>query len=48
MCACKDAHQCRFAGTVFADEADDLVRPDFERDVLQCVNAGEGFADIVG
>jgi hypothetical protein len=42
--AAEDLHQRRLAGAVFADEADNLARPDLQRKPVQRDHAGIGFA----
>ena len=42
--AAEDLHQGRFAGAVFADEADDLARADLHAEVGQRHDAGIGLA----
>ena len=37
----------RLAGTVLADEADDLVRPDLDRHVVERLEPGEALAQIL-
>src|SRR3989442_272680 len=40
-----DAHQRRFARSVFADQPDDFPRLDAERDIIDCDRVAEGFAN---
>ena len=46
MGAREHAHQRRLAGAVAADEADDLARPEVDRDLVHGVDAAERDADV--
>ena len=45
--AAQHLHQRRFAGAVFADQADDFAGPDLKADVFQGLHARIGFGDGV-